>query len=235
MDNKTYDAASQYAKEIEIRLTRAGYSVQPKEDDLLPVDWMGKRICRVSADGHARFFADDLSGSEERDAFHSICDIVSEVSEYMQLIETAPPIKADSLDESYKLLSDYNGAVLAGHPTRFGVQFITWEWNYDHSAMWQGHYFDGDYAGAKRDFALRAGLIDRDMLFSPEQLTEVYRAIHETLDGAYPITVERSKLLESAAEQIERVVPDLNQRVDQSNQRELELDMELNGTGQTMY
>ena len=52
--------------------------------------------------------------------------------------------------------------------------------------------------------------------------TEVYRAIHETLDSAYPITAERVKLLESAAEQIEHTVSDLEQRVDQSNQRELE-------------
>ena len=55
-------------------------------------------------------------------------------------------------------------------------------------------------------------------------MTEIYRCIHETLDSEYPITEERRKLLESVAEQIERTVPDLEARVEQSNQNELELE-----------
>lgn len=54
-------------------------------------------------------------------------------------------------------------------------------------------------------------------------MTEIYRCIHETLESGYPITEERQKLLESVAEQIERTVLDLAQRVEQSNQKELEL------------
>lgn len=79
------------------------------------------------------------------------------------------------------------------------------------------------YASAKRDFAVRSGLVPGDALFSPEQLTEVYRSIHEALDSGYPITDARQKCLESAAEQIERSVPDLAARVEQSNQKEVEL------------
>ncbi len=79
------------------------------------------------------------------------------------------------------------------------------------------------YISAKRDFAARSGLVPRGALFTPEQLTEVYRSIHEVLDSGYPITVEREKLLEAAAEQIERSVPDLEQRVNLSNKKELEL------------
>ena len=39
---------------------------------------------------------------------------------------------------------------------------------------------------------------------------------------SYPITREREKLLTAAAEQIEYSVDDLEERVEQSNQRELE-------------
>lgn len=55
-------------------------------------------------------------------------------------------------------------------------------------------------------------------------MTEIYRCIHETLESGYPITEERQKLLESVAEQIERTAPDLEARVGQSNQEELELE-----------
>ena len=52
----------------------------------------------------------------------------------------------------------------------------------------------------------------------------IYRCIHETLESGYPITEERRKLLETTAGQIERTVPDLAERVELSNQKELELE-----------
>ncbi len=70
-----------------------------------------------------------------------------------------------------------------------------------------------------------------DRLFSAEQLTEIYRAVQETLDSGYPITEERERLLKGAAAQIERAVPDLRERVGLSNQKELEAGMQH---GQTM-
>ena len=78
------------------------------------------------------------------------------------------------------------------------------------------------YTATKQGFATRSGLIPRSALFTPEQLAEVYRYIHETLGSSYPITEERQKYLESAAEQIERSIPDLDERVELSNTRELE-------------
>lgn len=77
------------------------------------------------------------------------------------------------------------------------------------------------YAKAKQDFAVRSGLLERDQLYTPEQQTEIYRAIHETLESDYPMTVERQELLENAAKQIERNVPDLHERIELSNQQEL--------------
>ena len=82
------------------------------------------------------------------------------------------------------------------------------------------------FAAAKRDFATRSGLLSSGALFTPEQLAEVYRCIHETLDSPYTITDERKKCLRSAAEQIEDTVPDLAERVEMSNQAELLADME---------
>ena len=85
-----------------------------------------------------------------------------------------------------------------------------------------GNYYHNDYAGAKLDFACRSGLVQESRQFTDEQLTELYRCVHETLDSGYPITREREKLLTAVAEQIEYSVDDLVERVEQSNQRELE-------------
>ena len=219
--DKIQDITNRFFAEIGRKLREAGYDVCQAEENLLPVEWKGRRLCRISPEGSTRFSSEDLDQDELRSAYYGLRDIVNEVSSYMRLLEAAPPLKVSGLDESYKMLADFNGAVLAGHPTKLGVQFITWEWDYDHTGMWQGHYFSGNYAHAKQDFALRSGLIERDQLFSPEQRAEVYRAIHETLDADYPITDERRNLLESAAAQIERTVPDLLDRVNISNVQEL--------------
>ena len=152
-------------------------------------------------------------------------DIVKTTREYMTLMEQAPPLEAEGLGEGYQLLADFNGTVLAGYKTRLGVQFITWDWTHNRTSLWQGHYFGphglGGYKSAKRDFAVRSGLLPSSALFTPEQLTEVYRSIYETLGGDYPITDERRKLLESAAKQIEDGVPDLGERIDVSNVEEI--------------
>ena len=136
----------------------------------------------------------------------------------------APRLEAAGLHEGFRLLADFNGVVLAGQylGEDRGYQFVTWQRSFDRTGVAQGHYYDNDYAGAKLDFACRAELVQEHRQFTDEQLTELYRCIHETLDSGYPITREREKLLTSAAEQIEYSVDDLEERVEQSNQRELE-------------
>ena len=64
-------------------------------------------------------------------------------------------------------------------------------------------------------------------IFTPEQLAEIYRCIHETLESAYPITDARRALLEAASRKIESAVPDLERRVSISNQDEYELTLDI--------
>ena len=139
-------------------------------------------------------------------------------------MESAPILTASGLEGDYRLLADFNNTVLAGHFTQYGVQFITWERVQNRTALHQGHYYGPNtgtdsYTAAKRDFATRSGLIPASALFTPEQLMEIYRSSTEALTGAYPITNEQQKCLESIIEQIERSVPDLSERL----QKEWEL------------
>lgn len=139
--------------------------------------------------------------------------------EVMTLMGQAMQIKASGLDGDYRALAEFNGIVLAGHQTKYGMEFVTWEWVQNHTALWQGHYTDS-YDAAKRDFATRSGLLSPEQLFSEQQLAEVYRCVHETLESDYPITVEREKLLTGIAEQIETAVSSLDELVLRSNEQE---------------
>lgn len=147
----------------------------------------------------------------------------SQVPEYQKLMEQAPQIHASGLEGDYRTLAEFNNVVLAGHQTRFGMEFVTWEWVQNHTTLWQGHYYGDDYDAAKQDFTTRSGLLPQERIFSDQQLTELYRCIHETLESGYPITLEREKLLTESAEQIEAAVPHLEELVQKSNEAELAL------------
>lgn len=150
----------------------------------------------------------------------------NQVPEYQKLMEQAPQIHASGLEGDYRRLAEFNNVVLAGHQTRFGMEFVTWEWVQNHTTLWQGHYYGDDYDAAKQDFVTRSGLLPQEQLFSDQQLTEMYRCIHETLENGYPITVEREKLLTESAEQIKAAVPHLEELVQKSNEAELALTQE---------
>lgn len=95
----------------------------------------------------------------------------NQVPEYQKLMKQAPKIHASGLKGDYRALAEFNNVALAGHQTRFEMEFVT-----------------------------RSGLFPQEQLFSDQQLTEMYLCIHETLENGYPITVECEKLLTESAE-----------------------------------
>ena len=113
-------------------------------------------------------------------------------AEYMSQMAAASQLTTNSLTGDYRLLADFNGVVLAGHPTRYGVQFVTWEWerSSDRTSLGSGHYYGpgggaDSYTAAKRDFATRSGLIPRSALFDQKQLIEIYHCSVEVQAGLY--------------------------------------------------
>ena len=39
--------------------------------------------------------------------------------------------------------------ILAGTPSKYGVQFVTWDWDYDRTGVVHGHYFMENYPQIK--------------------------------------------------------------------------------------
>lgn len=192
----------QYFEELHIALTREGFTSQPKQGELLPVEWGGLPLCRITADGGVRYWQEDVATPERKRACERATDLACTVREYMTLLEQAPPLQAQSLTDDYRLLADFNGAVLAAHPTRLGVQFVTWDWSFDYTGLNQGNYFQENYVGAKQDFAIRAGLISKQQIFNQEQLVEIYRCCSDTLDAGFDLTAEQEKCIRGVQEQI---------------------------------
>lgn len=216
-----------YFKELALNLQREGFAAGQSEDGFLPVELEGRQLCLATDRGSIRYYREDAASEDRSRALDKVISLVETTFQYMSQMEAAPRLTASSLSGDFRLLADFNDTVLAGHPTEFGVQFITWDWVHNRTALEQGNFYGPgvgarSYTAAKQDFATRSGLIPHDALFTPEQMTEVYRSVCETLESAYFLTDKRRNLLESVAKQIEYGIPDLDERVSLSNQQELE-------------
>ena len=174
MNDQNETAQLRFLEETAIRLRQNGFTVEPIEDHHLPVCWEKGRLCRVSGKGSVLYRQENVDSIRAQDALQTVIDTAKMTSEYMAILETAPRLKASGLDGDYRILADFGDAVLAGHPTERGVQFVTWEWDFDREGVHHGHYFQDDYDAAKRDFIVRSGLVQKDALFEPEQLAEIY-------------------------------------------------------------
>ena len=182
----------QFFQELRTALHREGFTPQPEQDELLPVEWDGLPLCRITADGGVRYWQEDVATPERERACERATDLACTVREYMTLLENAPPLKADGLADGYRVLAEFNGTVLAGTETLLGAQFVTWARDYDRSGVNNGHYYMEDYQGAREDFALRSGLVARERVFDREQLEGLRQAVQGFLYGEGPPPTSRS-------------------------------------------
>ena len=216
MDTQNTSRQFRYLEEVRIPLHRAGFGTLLVEGEQLPVLWNGAPLCRITGKGSVFYRREDVDTPQTEEALRQAEDIAARTREYMLAMETAPQLKASGLEGDYRILADFNGTVLAGMHSKHGVQFVTWDWDYDRTGLSHGHYFMENYDGAKQDFAIRSGLIHKEQLFSPEQMTEIYRCCADSVDGDFfDLTAEQEKVIRSVQQQIEDCVPDLAERIRQ--------------------
>ena len=207
MNDQNETAQLHFLEETAIRLRQNGFTVEPIEDHHLPVCWEKGRLCRVSGRGSVLYRQEDVDCIWAQDALQSVIDTAKMTSEYMAILETALRLKASGLTGDYRVLADFGSAVLAGHPTERGVQFVTWEWDFDREGVHHGHYFQDDYEAAKRDFTVRSGLVQKDALFEPEQLAEIYHALSFVREQGESLSFGRDQELAELMEQVGGLLP----------------------------
>ena len=207
MDTQNTNRQLRYLEEVRTPLHRAGFGTLPVEGDQLPVHWNGTPLCRITGKGSVFYRREDSDTPQAEDALYRVEDIAAKTLEYMTAMETAPQLKASGLDGDYRILADFGDAVLAGHPTERGVQFVTWEWDFDREGVHHGHYFQDDYDAAKRDFTVRGGLVQKGALFEPEQLAEIYRALAFVREQDESLSLGRDQELAELMEQVDGLLP----------------------------
>ena len=152
MNEQNETAQLRFLEETAIRLRQNGFTVERIEDQHLPVRWEGHYLCRISGRGSVLYRQECVDVPSAQDALQAVIDTAKMTSEYMAILETALWLKVGGLTGDYRVLADFGGAVLAGHPTERGVQFVTWEWDWDREGVHHGHYFQNGCEEAKHDF-----------------------------------------------------------------------------------
>ena len=208
MNEQNETAQLRFLEETAIRLRQNGFTVEPIKDQHLPVRWEGHYLCRISGRGSMLYRQENVDGIGAQDALQSVVHIAAMTAEYMTAMERAPKLQATGLEGDYRILADFGDAVLAGHPSERGVQFVTWEWDWDREGVHHGHYFQNGREEAKHDFVRRGGLLPREALFEPEQLAEMHRALAFVCEQDEDLSIGREKEIKTIMEQIKCLLPE---------------------------
>ena len=208
MDTQNTSRQFRYLEEVRIPLHRAGFGTLLVEGEQLPVLWNGAPLCRITGKGSVFYRREDADTPQAEDALFRVEYIAAKTLEYMTAMEAAPRLKASGLDGDYRILADFSDAVLAGHPSERGVQFVTWEWDWDRKGVHHGHYFQNGYEEAKHDFVRRSGLLPKEALFEPEQLDEIHRALAFVCEQDEGLSIGREKEIKAIMEQLKCLLPE---------------------------
>ena len=193
-----------FNKEVSRVLNENDFTVSENKD-CLTVFSDGKEAARIFDNGMISA-PDGTSG----DAYFEIKKIAGTVSEYCSAYEKAAPLKAEGLSENYRCLSEFNGTVLAAKHTEYGFEFVTWDRTYDGDAVCQGNYFE-NYAAAKENFAARSGLIDKDKLFSTEELERIGKCVEFTMQNCDNLNFDDCECLKKLNKKISESLPEQQQ------------------------
>ena len=218
---------NKYFAELARRLRAAGITAGHPEKNRLTVLLNNQPVLSVSAGSDVFLLPAGSNQPEAGELYHKVAQTADEVYAYVEAVQTAPLLHASGLSEKFHLLADFGGAVLAGRELEngWGYQFVTWIWDHDRTGVSHGHYYEEDFQGAKQDFAVRSGLISKAQLFSPEELTQLYRPTDYLLDEGPEPEDGQLKALQTSRTKIEYTVPDLAERLEQSQGQEPQMNL----------
>lgn len=218
---------NKFFAELSRRLCIDGIESSAIEDKRLEVFLHGRPVLSVSPASDIFLLPVGSKNEEASELYHEVAVVVDEVFDYVEALENAPLLRAFGLHEEFHLLANFGGAVLAGQErdNGRGYQFVTWVWDYDRQDVSHGHYFEDDFQSAKRDFAVRSGLISRAQLFTPEELTELYRATDHLLEEGPEPDSGQLKAIQTARTKIEYTIPDLQARLEQAQNQEPQMNL----------
>lgn len=194
--------------------------------ELLKMDYRteekGEEVSIYHKDRYLLSFSDIGFTMEHRgEEQEMVMGSLRKLQEAYKMYEKGQPLTFDSITD-YRVVANFNDVILAVKLNRYNeLNFTTWDYDFNHKGVNQGHYFDTNYDGAKQDFAIRAGLIDKSKLFEKQELAAIYDACVYRGVNDGEITYDDEKLLREVMDKVEENLPETVKQ-----EHEVENDME---------
>ena len=191
-----------FNKEVTRQLRENDFAVS-NGDDSLNVMTADNYSVKIFEDGSMR-----VPENCPSDSYSQIKNIMKAARDFCSAYAKAAPLKADGLSGNYRCLAEFNGTVLAAKfNEEYGFEFVTWDRTSDGSGVTQGNYYS-DYSAAKENFAIRSGLIDKDRLFSTEELERLGKCVDFTARHNGDLNFDDCENLKRLGEKISECLPE---------------------------
>ena len=202
---KQEQPVSIFNKEVTRQLRENDFAVS-QDGDSLNVMTTDSYSVKILENGSMRVPEDCPS-----DSYSQIKKVMKETYDFCSAYAKAAPLKADGLSEKYRCLAEFNSTVLAAkYNEEYGFEFVTWDRTFDGKGVTQGNYYS-DYLAAKENFAIRSGLIDKDKLFSTEELEQLRKCVNFTARHNGDLRFEDCQYLKKLNEKISESLPEQQQ------------------------
>ncbi|MCG8540146.1 MAG: hypothetical protein MJA82_09425 [Clostridia bacterium] len=213
-----------FFKEIEKRLNELGL----KTELIKPVHGYDYISIYASSDKEIGIIYEDGGFNlrhQYQNFFNPINKVTKEVKEYIKAYCNADELDSKGLSQGYKKLLEFNNYVLAmKQMVDERYQFITWVKGAT-GGVAHGRYFI-DYQSAKENMAERCGLIKPKMLNEVE-LKLIYTNLIYLIKTTPDISYDNEKALGEVLNKIETIVPEIKERQEISEEKEVEPQLEL--------
>jgi hypothetical protein len=157
-------------------------------------------------------------------------ELYNQVNEYMTAFLNAPRQKTENegLTGDTRTILLFNYCELAA--SRFSdnrMEFITWRLD-KNGFRNNGNYYN-DFTQAKQCFAVRAELVDRDMMFTEKQLAVIRSNLSDYLALATaPLTRKQEESIEEVINKIDDViVPEIQEKAEEEEELGYEPEREI--------
>ena len=207
-----------YSKKAEKMGYVAGDSPYPDSSPSAAFYKDGEYVFSLMPRGEIRYKAD----TAYYDEVMKLTDVLLEMKEAYGIFLNAEPLPIKDVS-NFRLFSDYGNHLMAARmEPDSSLHFVTWLYDYDRKGVTLGHYYGDNYAGAKQDFAVRAGLISENKLFTEEELVVLHDACAFRGQNDEEISFDDEKKLQGVLDKIGDNIPHL--LFDRSGQQEQEHD-----------
>lgn len=199
-----------YQQELLRKLPRLGCEGRMDEtDETLYVTHQKEALCWQDRQGFLSY-SGDFSSSEKEKKLDALKEAAAAIRMYTSLYESSPPMEIEGIQE-YRKLAEYGDTILGGmYREKYGFMFSTWKTDANRSRAFWGDY-SSDYTYAKKSFAIRSGLVNKNQLFSRQEAADLYAAAEYTQNNCETLTWEQEQRLRSLMEKLSDGEPALKE------------------------